>query len=242
MPSPAPPRIAPPAAVWTAAGLRIADPRFAADAGIDLEHPRHGIRVAHSAVVAGDAVLGLDLRSDARLADHWLRGADVTAVYESTDARRLRTTAMWRLRPSAAGTIAWELIVSAQTALVQSDSSLAVVSEVDATECLWGSSHDGGVRWRPDAAADATCVLLRRGGSAASSVLVAAHPGETRRIAVRRQGPRAVVECWLFSAAIEKGVLLRSRVLAAIGPTATDLDWAAEIAATFSTAPPMLTT
>ena len=73
-------------------------------------------------------------------------------------------------------------------------------------------------------------------------MLVAAHPGDARRMTVRRDGKRVVVECWLFSTELEKGVLLRSRVLAAVGPTADATRWAGDLAATFAASPPMLTT
>jgi hypothetical protein len=196
-------------------------------------------------VSSASTLLGLDLRSECRLADHWLRGDDVTAVYESADARHLRTTAMWRLHPSGGASRAWELIASAQTSLLQSDALLAVVSEIEATDVLWGTCEDGAVRWHAEPSPDATCVLLGRGGATASgdtSVLVAAHPGDARRLTVRRDGTRVVVECWLFSTALEKGVLLRSRVLAAVGPTADAARWAGDLAAKFAASPPMLTT
>jgi len=214
-------------------------------AAIDLERPRQGITLADQAMPSSHSLLGLDLRSDCSLTDHWLRGDDVTAVYETADDRHLRTTAMWRLHPSDGATRAWELIASAQTSLLQSDSALAVVSAIDATEVVWGTDMHGSMRWHADPSPEASCVLLRCSGTAGSSgtsVLVAAHPGDARRMTVRRDGKRVVVECWLFSTELEKGVLLRSRVLAAVGPTADASQWAADLAAKFAASPPMLTT
>jgi hypothetical protein len=221
------------------------DPRSAIAATIDLDQPHHGITLASSGPAAADHLLGLDLRSDCRLTDHWLRVDDVTAVYESTDARHLRTTAMWRLHPAAGGTRAWELVASAQTSLLHSDSVLAVVSEIEAADILWGTCTHGAVQWHADSSPEATCVLLGHGkvaGTGSTSVLVAAHPGDARRLTVRRDGDRVVIECWLFSTELEKGVLLRSRVLAAIGPAADATRWAADLAASFAASPPMLTT
>ncbi len=211
-------------------------------AAIDLDQPRQGITLVGSDATGSDRLLGLDLRSECRLTDHWVRGDDVTAVYESADARHLRTTAMWRLHPSDGATRAWELIASAQTSLLQSDSVLAVVSEIDATDLLWGTCMNAAMQWHIDPSPDATCVLMRRDGPSGTSVLVAAHPGDARRLTVRRDGTRVVVECWLFSTALEKGVLLRSRVLAAVGPTADAARWAGDLAAKFAASPPMLTT
>ena len=214
-------------------------------AAVDLDQPRQGITLAGHGVSPPSSLLGLDLRSECRLTDHWVRGDDVTAVYETADARHLRTTAMWRLHASDAATRAWQLIASAQTSLLQSDSVLAVVSEIDATDILWGTCTDGTVQWHADPSPDATCVLLGRSGatdSNSTSVLVAAHPGDARRMTARRDGTRVVVECWLFSTELEKGVLLRSRVLAAVGPAADATRWAGDLAAKFAASPPMLTT
>ena len=256
MPSPAPLQPSPsqtasasPASAWLATGRRMTDAGSLIPAAVDLDQPRQGITLTGEGVSWANSLLGLDLRSECRLTDHWVRGDDVTAVYETVDApadaRHLRTTAMWRLHPSEAATRAWQLIASAQTSMLQSDSVLAVVSEVDATDVLWGTCSDGVMHWRTDASPDATSVLLGRGkaaGSGSTSVLVAAHPGDARRMTVRRDGKRIVVECWLFSTALEKGVLLRSRVLAAIGPAADATRWAGDLATKFAASPPMLTT
>jgi len=248
MSSSAPPRTKQTAS-WQATGQRMTDAGSLLPAAIDLDQPRQGITLAGESMSSASSLLGLDLRSECRLTDHWVRGDDVTAVYETVDApadaRHLRTTAMWRLHPSEAATRAWQLIASAQTSLLKSDSVLAVVSEIDATDILWGTCSDGVMHWRTDASPDATSVLLGRGtaaGSGSTSVLVAAHPGDARRMTVRRDGKRIVVECWLFSTALEKGVLLRSRVLAAVGPAADATRWAGDLAAKFAASPPMLTT
>jgi len=223
----------------------VTDAGSAIPAILDLDQPRRGITLTDQVASPASTLLGLDLRSECRLADHWLRGDDVTAVYESADARHLRTTAMWRLYPSDGGTRAWELIASAQTSLLQSDSVLAVVSEIDASDILWGTCRDGAVQWQSDPSPEATCVLLTHSstpGSLPTSVLVAAHPDDARRVSAVKHGRRTSVECWLFSTALEKGVLLRSRVLAAIGPTATATQWAGDLASAFAASPPLLTT
>ena len=73
----------------------------------------------------------------------------------------------------------------------------------------------------------------------AEAVLVAVHPADVRRILVTSDAGRIRVTCWLFTAAIEKGVLLRSRVLAAQGP-AGETAWADELVRGLATAPPPL--
>jgi hypothetical protein len=225
-----PPAAAPPA-TWTLTGLQASDGR----GRIDLAVPAAGLAVSRD-----DRVLGIDLRAPAaaaRLVDHWARGDDVVGVYEPADPRRLRATAMWRALP---GGNAWELVVSAQTALVESDSSLAVTCDLTPGTLLWGRGTEAGMAWRPLAGdqcpAEATCLLVRR---TADAVLVAVHPADVRRMFVASDAGRLRVTCWLFTAAIEKGVLLRSRVLAAVGP-ATDTAWADALVGGLAASPPPL--
>ncbi len=243
MPFSAPPRS--PVSSWRGSALRLTDPGCAIPASIDLDQPRLGIGLASASGGAADTLLGLDLRCDSRLTDHWVRGDDVIAVYETADARRLRSTAMWRLSPADGATRAWQLVLSTQTGLLHSDAVLAVMSEIGGVVSMWGTSRDGTVHWRDEPTPEATCVLVPRGGgpgSAETTVLVAAHPGDARRVDVRMDGTRTIVACWLFSTALEKGVLLRSRVLAAVGPSATATHWGTRLASTFAASPPMLTT
>lgn len=194
-------------------------------------------RAAHSV----DHLLGLDLGVACPAADRWLRAVDLTVVYEPADPRRLRATAMWRLHPATGAVAVWELIVSAQTAILQSDPGLAVVSDVAGDESLWAASAG---RWAPTGGdappADTASVLVRRRGT--SSVLIAVHPADVHHITVERHGDRIRIGCRLFSDAIEKGVLLRGRVLAALGPDVGDTAWADPLIAAFAASPPPLTT
>ncbi|MFM8415279.1 MAG: hypothetical protein ACKOCX_11215 [Planctomycetota bacterium] len=209
-----------------------------ATASLDLAAPGAGLTVS-----GGDHLLGLDLRAprdDNRLIDHWVRGDDCVAVYEPADPRRLRATAMWR---SLGGEPpAWELVVSAQTSLVESDSTIAVRCTLAAGDLLAGRYANGRIAWTTPGAGvfppEATCLLVRRNERA---TLVAVHPADARRITARLGAGRVDVACWLFSAAIEKGVLLRSRVLAACGPAA-ETGWADALVAGFAASPPPLTT
>lgn len=226
------------AASWTLDGL------VARRAGATLDLATVAAGLAIGAAAGGDRLLGLDLRvggdRPCRPVDHWLRGDDAVAVYEPADPRRLRATAVWH----AVGERGWEVVVSAQTALVESDSSMAVTCDLAAGRVTWGRGHEAGVAWL--AAGDpavpppeATCLIVRR---AADAVLVAVHPADAKRFVVRRDGDRLHVACWLFSAAIEKGVLLRSRVLAALGPAEAADAWAERLVAAQAAAPPPLST
>ena len=239
---------------WTLADRVATQTCAGVSATLDLDHPRHGVIVA--AATLRDRLLGIDLGGNVEVAadgverptEHWLRGADVTAVYEPADPRRLRATAMWRPFP-ACDLPAWELVASAQTSLRVSDAALAVVSDIAAAEVLCSATPADAGNWQPlgaDAVCgrDTTAVLLRHPapeGAPATSVLLVVHPADARTITITHGNGRTGVSCWLFSATIEKGVLLRGRVLAAIGPAAGDQAWAARLAGEFAASAPPLT-
>jgi hypothetical protein len=246
-----------PACGWSAEHDRLIHRRDGLVATLDPHVPAVGLVVGVEAArdaVPADHLLGLDLGAACRAADQWLRATDLTAVYEPADARRLRATAMWRLHPAAGPVAVWELIVSAQTSLLQSDPGLAVVADVAGDELLWsGGLRPGGSAaargWSATAGAvpsdDTSSILVRRkaiANRAASSFLIAVHPADAHRITVERHGGRIRVACRLFSDAIEKGVLLRGRVLAAVGPAAGDTAWADKVSGGFAVSPPPLTT
>ena len=171
------------------------------DSRVDLADPAAGLVRS-----GGDHLLGVDLRrppAAGGLVDHWVRGSDLVAIYEPADPRRLRLTAMWRsLEPL--GT-AWELVVSSQTALVESDSAIAVRCDIAAGDSLMGRSDNGGIAWAPlpqgPLPSDAGCLLLRRGSEA---TFVAVHPAEPRRLVIHPDGDRLKLDCWLFSTTIDR--------------------------------------
>lgn len=202
--------------------------------------PLLGLDVSHSG--HRDRLLAVDLGAtvaSAPVVDRWCRGRDLTVVAEPDDRRLLRATVTWRYRPDRGGIDAWESVVSAQTSLLDSDATLSVVSECDAAEVVVGGA-DGWTRTSGGSLpATVTAALVRR---PTTSVLVAVHPADLRTIDVAIRDSVARIACVLFASAIEKGVLLRSRVLAAVGPRTGDDTWAATLLAAFAASPPPLTT
>jgi len=207
---------------------------------LDPAAPLRGLEAFHSG--HHDRLLAVDLGVHATavpVVDRWRRGRDLTVVVEPDDRRLLRATITWRCGAEARGIDAWEAVVSAQTSLLDSDATLAVVSECGAAEVQVG----GEAGWTRTAGGrlpgGATAMLARR---PTTTVLVAVHPADLRHVDVEIRDSVAHIRCLLFASAIEKGVLLRGRVLAAVGPRSGDEAWASQLLAAFAASPPPLST
>lgn len=211
-----------------------------AEATIDLTDPAAGLGLS----TAGDRLLGIDLATDAPRApgETWLRGDDLVAVYDLDDRRRLRASAMWRWL--AGPPASWEVVVSASTSLLESDPRVAVVCDVQAGAVAWGRRSDQGVVWTPLADDDivlppqAECLLVTR---PTDTVILAVHPIDAPRIDIEHAGQRLRIACHLFASSLEKGVLLRSRVRAAIAAAADAPAQAVAMMDSLAAAPPPLT-
>lgn len=227
---------------WSAGEHGLSGTRDGTTAALDPACPADGLTVGP---FAGSAcrLLAVELGAAPALIDHWVRGDDVVAVYEPADARRLRTTAMWRWLESGvaapAGTAAWLVVVSAQTALLDSDPRITVDSRIPGNCVRWAASTADPPRWRVGADPVANAALVR--GPDQRSVLIAVHPADRRSFTVGIAPDRVTVRCGLFSGRVEKGVLLRGRVLAAVGPTAGDDAWASRLLDHLDAEPPPLT-
>jgi len=222
-------------ATWSLAGHHAS--AGGGEVRLDLDHPSAGL-----VTPAADHLLGIEFGVAGPPVDQWRRGPDITAVWESGDARALRATGLWRDLPAAGdGVQAWELIASASTAHLHADSTLAVVCDLHADNVL-SASWEGArpTAFSPGHAPRRGIVLVRRGGM--PSVLVMLHPSDHQAVTLTHLDHRARIDCWLFPTGVEKGVLLRSRVLAALGPAEDDLRWSDALARAFAASPPDLAT
>lgn len=245
MPDAPPPR---PDSAWTIHDGR-AEARPAAGAArgaaalarVDLAVPAAGLLTAE-----GDRILGIDLGVERPPRDAWTRGDDLVAVWDSGDDRDLVTTGLWRrhVGPGLAeerDVVAFVIVASATTRLLQADATLAVTSSIAADSVLsarWEGARPGALVSTVDPRHGIH--LLRRAGG--RSVLLAIHPSDHQATTIERGEGRVRIACWLFPAGVEKGVLLRSRVLAAVGPAEGDAQWAGRVAARFAALPPELST
>lgn len=225
---------------WT-----LSDGEATADAPKTAAHL--GDAAAGLTVGGGLRVLGVAVPAGCQPTEAWARGADLTAVYEPGDSRALRVTAMWRLgeeEQAQAGVSSWQLVLSAQTSLLESAAESTVLADVaDAGTLTTGKWQGNAVTWERDGHEDARCVRIGPGGSGSGPCLVIAiHPDDSGVVECSPTPAGGVeVRCRLFPSSVEKGVLLRSRVLAALGPAASADDWSATLLEQFAGSEPILT-
>ena len=222
------------ASVWSLVGGKARHP--GAGLVIDLANPAGGLLTGD-----GERLLGLDVGSERPPLDAWVRGDDVTATWEPGDDRSLRATGLWRSHRPDDAPPAWELVASATTQKLRADATLAVISDVPANEVLSAAWRSGEPPAFTPGSSPHQGLLLVRSGTGRST-LVMLHPSDHQAMTVSMVGQRARVGCLLFPSGVEKGVLLRSRVMAAIGPAGDDLSWAARLVARFASLPAVLST
>lgn len=239
--------ISSPAAAWSLTRQRASCTIGGLSSVIDLARPQGGLEVVLPGGTGPDRLLGIELDPSGVCVDAWCRGVDLTAVYETLDGGRMRATAMWRANPAwlDAAVDVWcrEAVVSAQTALLESLPEVGVSADVAGQRVVplaYRANHLE-VAPPPDRAAHGFLVSC----SADRAVLFLVHPLDARGVTALTEGGRVHIRARLFPAAVEKGVLLRSRVIAAIGPahdTTAPEAWVATLASAFAASPPMLTT
>jgi hypothetical protein len=202
-------------------------------AGVDLDRPERGL---DELTVAGAAIerariMGVELPADQtardRFVDAYVRGNDLIANYAEVSQPSLRWQIYWRVSserfPGALAAV--EAIVSVHTGLLESRPELALRSALpgDGAVC-WRKMANGGLETgvidapARDARASAhhqwTCFGFRLPDGLAYVEMV--HPDDfTASSVLLEQNPSASgsVRHRLFGDRLEKGVILRSRVL-----------------------------
>lgn len=239
---------APPPAAWNISAGRATCTSVDPPSAIDFDRPAAGLEMATHGAGRPDHLLGLDFEAACGLVDAWSRGGDLVAVYESA-AGRLRATAMWRADAPwcgpACGSQAWcrEVVVSAQTPLLEATPRVVVVAEVVGEAATPVRVRDGGLVEVASEPTAAHGFFVRR--PAGMAVLFLVHPLDARAVEATVGDDRVRIAAHLFPAVLEKGVLLRSRVIAAGGPVSDGIAipaWAERLAAAFAASPPVLTT
>lgn len=232
---------------WQLSGTEAVDPL--SRARISLASPASGLITGEGDAGGELQLLALELPAGCEPRDMWARGNDLTAVFEPADDRGLRITAMWRVGSAdgrCPGVRSWQLILSAQTSRRSTPAELTVVFRFPGP-VAFGDWNRGHVDWQQGLANQPTCLRVRRdtSGTTATSLVVAIHPDDAGVLQeIPDSSGLTQIRCRLFASDLEKGVLLRSRVLVALGsaeaadPTVSG--WDEAVLQQFAASAPML--
>jgi hypothetical protein len=168
------------------------------------------------------------------LAESYVRGNDLVASYQATDDWPFSPQVYWRANSLRAvdGVLASaSLLVSVQTHLLETLPQIAVASHVPCNEALLVSAS-GGAKTRAVqidssqtifATNEDGCVLLRFKDVPLSYMEIMS-TGDFHAVGLRPEGNGTACEWRLFAEFLEKGVIRRARVHAAIVPRENDVE------------------
>ena len=234
-------------------------------ARIDLRRPDRGLGALtlRNQSVAGCGILAVEIPGiDSANADvdFYSRGIDLVGTYGPTsDAWPFRTQIYWRARlgGEASGTAAIELVVSVQTNLLDSKPQLLAGSRLIGSKPrhlvnpLLGrfvaheQTQPGDFQLAADNRCGCTLFRLPHGLGSYAEML---HPLNFGRTELTHSGsPGGDAETWslkhpLFAESLEKGVILRARVLGAFLKSENDESQAVAVYREFAASEPPLTT
>ena len=171
------------------------------------------------------------------VAESYVRGNDLVASYQATDDWPFSPQLYWRANALRAvdGVLASaSLLVSVQTHLLDTVPQIAVASLLPCEEALLVSVSDGA---QPNAAridssqtiptTNDDCCVLSRFRDVPLSYVEIMPAGDFHAISLHAEGKAAAFEWRLFAEFLEKGVIRRARVHAAIVPRENDFEIAA---------------
>lgn len=264
---------------WQLAGNSAALAADGWSAAVDLRNPQQGLSIKLPGLTGNQAaarILGVDFGEaspvDPARIDAYVRGTDLVATYGETPSLRLRSQIYWRWLPAAEFTpdlaehvaVAFELVLSSNTSLLDSDPQSSVHTQVffaGRANQLIKDQRDGLAAARLGQATPNTlkhtetispqtkgtgCLFIDIGGTPYSYVELV-HPSDfqsstvTLTSAEDPSSSKASIEHQVFHTRLEKGVILRARIRA--GLVAREKDEAIAVAAYhhFAKAEPPLT-
>jgi hypothetical protein len=232
---------------------------------IDLCKPGHGVRIVGEKHEAASALHILGFAYDAshsfdlsRL-DAYSRERDLVAVYEEAAPKHLRAQAYWRcLKPeeffpddASRVVLAFDMILSVNTSRLEIDPQVAVRSTVGEGAELIGSrlpatenlADPSAARNEliPAAAKPATNTVLARLPGGKLSYLEMVHPVDACESWTVTGTANTEINHLLFQRKLEKGVILKARVRAAIIDRQADEEVALNAYLRFAATEPPLT-
>jgi hypothetical protein len=181
--------------------------------------------------------------------EEYVRGGDLVATYADCPAPELRTQIYWRTssHPLESAIAAIELVISVQTSLLDSSPRLATRSTLSVDQAMCLSSAD-----RVEIDLGKSSCYLYRLAEERFSYAEMVHPAQSQESTIEAPATaraigdvaptRLELRHELFCERLEKGVILRARVLGVFLDRQDDLAAAAAHYAAFLAAEPPLTT
>lgn len=187
------------------------------------------------------------------LADSWVRGDDLVAVYAETAERAVRPEIYWRSlhRTAEVASFGMELIISTQTALLDAPASMIASSELTATELVWLPDSERLETAQPVplgraahsfAAGQGHGIVVCRLDGVPFSYIEMVYPSDLSVATLSWSEGKASLQWQLFPESIEKGVIRRARLRGLFVDRTNDLAEAARQFATFAASSLPLTT
>jgi hypothetical protein len=170
------------------------------------------------------------------LAECYVRGNDLVASYQPADSWPFSPQLYWRansLRKVDSVLASISLLVSVQTHLLDTVPQIAVASALDCDELLLVSPNRGSgpivEQIEPSKTISATsdCCVIFRLREAPLSYVEIMHLGDFQDVCVRETPGGSALEWRLFAEFLEKGVIRRARLHAAVLARESDIENAA---------------
>ncbi len=244
--------------LWHAANdlVRLQTPRLTAV--VDRSRPAAGM---HDIAIDGESLgdlqlLGVDLTLDAAASgdvarDFFVRGGDLAVAYMDQPQPAARTQVYWRVANPPKTVVSVQLLVSVQTNRLDGCPKLGVRSRLTSDSVLrlddtaFGAFVPAAPRRESERTTSACGFLFRLPGDRFSFAQFV-HPADARTTNLTMQSASGSQGCELdhelFAEHLEKGVILRARVLGLLLERANDQEAAAEHFASFLAADLPLTT
>jgi hypothetical protein len=239
-------------------------------ATIDLSQPARGLAVSVSNIAQNQfalQALGIEVGNEKALSharlDAYVRGPDLVATYDESPPAQLRTQSYWRIIETAefaaddasAVVAAFDLILSVNTSLLDNNPQSRVSSKIAAIETVFelvadaagkltfqevDFTNSGSPAGRIDRKTGTGCFIARFGNSELSFVQMV-HPVDFCGAILDINQKSLAISHQLFQQRLEKGVILRARVRAAVLRRRDDLSTAQAAYVRFANAEPPLT-
>jgi hypothetical protein len=247
-------------AAWTIREEQAALSTPSLSAVLDLSAPHSGLHgLIWNQMKLDVDFLGVELPETASInrivRDAYCRVDDLVVTYADTSQWQLRPQIYWRYCDRWSGScVGVELIASLQTSLLDAPADIATISRVAADEMFYLSAHQHDFRElarsaHPQCISPSLAVgcFVFRLTSANVSYVELIHPSDFRETLLEAvpelqvDEPAALCRHRLFGRRLEKGVILRGRVLGLFMPQDDDLRLARKCYQSFAESEPVLT-